>query len=137
MIYEQPDFRAAGDRHVVVYFGDEMNIDLNFIAQGLSRSISERRLPGVIETVPHFASLMLHYDPDRMSLADLRRETLAILEEIKSGGGRRPRQPHDLPAGSLFRPVDGAMRQRLLRKDQAEGDGRRPSRSAQRPEVSA
>ena len=42
MIYEEPRFRPGGDRFVEIEFGDELNLEVNFRAQGLGRAIAER-----------------------------------------------------------------------------------------------
>ena len=36
MIYREPRFLPGGDRYVLIEFGDEMNLELNFTAQGLA-----------------------------------------------------------------------------------------------------
>lgn len=83
MIYDQPDIRVAGDRHVILYFGDEFNIKLNFMAQSLAQQIAAQRIPGINETVPHFASLLIQYDPDVLASSDLRR----VIQRLVDGTG--------------------------------------------------
>ena len=53
----------AGDTAIVVEFGDKIDRRLNSRVLSLSRSLNERRLDGLIETVPTFRSLMVHYEP--------------------------------------------------------------------------
>ena len=36
MIYEKPVFKAGGDRYLLVELGDELNLALNFTANGLA-----------------------------------------------------------------------------------------------------
>ena len=72
MIYETPAFLPGGDRYMLIEFGNEMNLELNFMAQGLAAAIAEQRTKGVIETAPCFASMLVHYEPDEISFADLR-----------------------------------------------------------------
>jgi urea carboxylase len=71
MIYERPKFLPGGDRYILVEFGNEMNLELNFIAQGLATALGHERTKGVIETAPCFASLLIHYEPDDVSFGDL------------------------------------------------------------------
>jgi urea carboxylase len=71
MIYDEPKFLPAGDRYVLVEFGNEMQLDLNFLAQGLGSLLLQDRPKGLIETAPCFASLLIHYEPELISLADL------------------------------------------------------------------
>lgn len=77
MIYQQPKFLPGGDRYVLVEFGDEMTLELNFLAQGLGAAIAESNIDGVIETAPCFASMLVHYDPDRIGFGDLQKELSA------------------------------------------------------------
>ena len=62
MIYTEPRFLPGGDRFVTIEFGNEMNLELNFMAQGLADAIVQDRTKGIIETAPCFASLLVHYD---------------------------------------------------------------------------
>lgn len=82
MIYSQPKFLAGGDRFVLIEFGNEMNLELNFLAQGLSSAIAEQKTKGVVETAPCFASLLVHYDPDKISFDDLKDEMTALIRSL-------------------------------------------------------
>lgn len=55
-------FLAAGDTAVVVEFGDSIDRELNDRVLSLSARVRTARIPGVIETVPTYRSLMVHYD---------------------------------------------------------------------------
>ncbi|WP_395673509.1 allophanate hydrolase subunit 1 [Inquilinus sp.] len=82
MIYERPAFRPGGDRYMLIEFGDEMNLELNFMAQGLATAIAEQKTKGVIETAPCFASMLIHYEPDEISYADLSRELERLIAAL-------------------------------------------------------
>lgn len=84
MIYEQPKFLPGGDRFVLIEFGNEMNLELNFMAQGLATAVVEDGLKGVVETAPCFASLLVHYEPDQISFADLQRELTRLVNNLGS-----------------------------------------------------
>ena len=70
-MYEEPRYLPGGDRYLLVELGNEMTLELNFLAQGLARAIDESGMTGVIETAPCFAPLLVHYDPDKVSYSDL------------------------------------------------------------------
>jgi KipI family sensor histidine kinase inhibitor len=53
----------AGDTAVVVEFGEQIDRAVSVAVLGLARRLSESRLEGIVETVPTFRSLMVHYDP--------------------------------------------------------------------------
>jgi len=82
MIYERPAFRPGGDRYMLIEFGNEMNLELNFMAQGLATAIAEQKTKGVIETAPCFASMLIHYEPDEISYADLSRELERLIAAL-------------------------------------------------------
>jgi KipI family sensor histidine kinase inhibitor len=71
MIYPEPRYLPGGDRYILVEFGNEMNLELNFMAQGLAAAIAEARITGVIETAPCFASMLVHYEPELIGFDDL------------------------------------------------------------------
>lgn len=87
MIYKEPRFLAGGDRYMLVEFGNEMNLELNFMAQGLARAISEHTLAGVLETAPCFASMLVHYDPDIIGFEDLQNEMMRLVTSLGSSDG--------------------------------------------------
>jgi urea carboxylase len=74
MIYPEPRYLPGGDRYILVEFGNEMNLELNFMAQGLAAAIAEARITGVIETAPCFASMLVHYEPELIGFDDLTAE---------------------------------------------------------------
>ena len=82
MIYQQPKFLPGGDRFVLLEFGNEMNLELNFTAQGLATAIGQEGVKGVVETAPCFASLLVHYEPDLIGRKDLERELSRMLGDL-------------------------------------------------------
>lgn len=74
MIYDEPKYLPGGDRYMLIEFGNEMNLELNFKAQGLATAIAEQKVKGVIETAPCFASMLVHYDPLEIAYGDLKTE---------------------------------------------------------------
>jgi KipI family sensor histidine kinase inhibitor len=59
------DYRLlpAGDTALVVEFGDRIDRGLNSLVLALARCLEEAKIAGVIECVPTFRSLMVHYEP--------------------------------------------------------------------------
>jgi len=56
-------FLSAGDRALVVDFGNRIDRALSEEVLRLAASLRVDELSGVVETVPTFRSLMVHYDP--------------------------------------------------------------------------
>jgi KipI family sensor histidine kinase inhibitor len=78
MIYDQPKFLPAGDRYLLIEFGNEMNLELNFMAHGLAAIVAAEKPKGIIETAPAFASLLVHYEPEIIGYAEVT-DTLRVL----------------------------------------------------------
>jgi KipI family sensor histidine kinase inhibitor len=59
------DYRLlpAGDTALVVEFGDRIDRGLNKVVLALACRLEEAKIAGVIECVPTFRSLMVHYEP--------------------------------------------------------------------------
>ncbi len=56
-------FFPAGDLAVSVELGDEISVEINTRVRALEFLIQQKALPGVVETVPSFRSLLVYYDP--------------------------------------------------------------------------
>ena len=69
-------YRPAGDRNLLVEFGPPvLDIELRFRAQALLNALEAARLSGVIDLTPGIRSLQIHFDPKRLSMAELLAET--------------------------------------------------------------
>jgi inhibitor of KinA len=62
-LYAEPRIRPAGDLAVSVELADEISREANARVLTLERLLTERPLPGVVETLPTFRSLLVQYDP--------------------------------------------------------------------------
>ena len=65
-------FLAAGDTALVVEFGDVVDRQVSDRVLALAGAIDDRGIAGVVELVPTFRSLMIHYDPMRLDEAALK-----------------------------------------------------------------
>jgi inhibitor of KinA len=86
-------FLAAGDRALVVEFGDRIDRALSAEVLRLDASLRSNGLAGVVETVPTFRSLMVHYDPLVTTRADLEHAIAGVLD----------REPGSRGTGTLWR----------------------------------
>ena len=68
---KQPDVTTLGDSAVTLTFGEGISEELNNLVVAEAAWISAVRLPGVLDVVPAYASLTVHYDPCRISYVDL------------------------------------------------------------------
>ncbi len=77
-------FLPAGDKALLVEFGETIERALSERVLRLAERIKELRLKGVIETLPTFRSLLVRYDPLQTSGATLENEISAHLEDAGS-----------------------------------------------------
>jgi KipI family sensor histidine kinase inhibitor len=77
-------FLPAGDKALLVEFGETIERALSERVLRLAERIKELRLNGVIETLPTFRSLLVRYDPLQTSGATLENEISAHLEDAGS-----------------------------------------------------
>ncbi len=84
-IYERPRFLPAGDTALTVEFGDAICAELSERVMALDVAVQDAAIPGVVETVPTYRSLMVHYDPVLLS-AD------TLIEKLKTLSAATPRQ---------------------------------------------
>lgn len=63
MTIEYPRAIACGDSGVSIEFGDRIDVDLNERVLALDDALRSAQMHGVIETVPTYRALLIHYDP--------------------------------------------------------------------------
>ena len=83
MRFDEAKFLPGGDQFILVQFGDDGSIDLNFLARGLTAALKHDQTRGVIDTNPSYNSLVVEYESDDISYADLQVE----LERLIGGLG--------------------------------------------------
>ncbi len=61
MIYEEPRFLSGGDRAIYIEFGDSIDPDVNQRVRNLKLAIERAGIPGVVESVPTYRSLLVYF----------------------------------------------------------------------------
>ena len=83
---------AVGDSAVSVQLGSEISLDVNQKVRKLFINLTEKPLDGVVEMVPTYAALMIHYRPDKILFRQMKEEIeerLRKLEDSQQDGTRR------------------------------------------------
>lgn len=78
---------AHGDTALAVEFGDGIDRAVSARVLALGERVAQAALPGVVELVPTFRSLMVHYDPLQTSHAELAPRLAALchrLEDVRA-----------------------------------------------------
>jgi inhibitor of KinA len=86
-----PRYLHAGDSALVVEFGTVIDPAIHDRVLALDRAVGLAAIPGIVETVPTYRSLMIHYDPERLDPAALiaRVDQLPVNAEATQGTQRR------------------------------------------------
>jgi inhibitor of KinA len=71
MLYDNPVYRIMGDRSVLVELGDEISLPANRRVRELFFSLERHWIEGVVEAIPCYCSLLIIYDPFKISLPRL------------------------------------------------------------------
>ena len=95
----------AGDRALVAEFGNTIDPEINNRVHALAGRILQESIPGVLELVPTFRSLLIHYDPDVISHTALC-EKVRMLEKSSGRTAETVRRVLHIPCcyGSHFGP---------------------------------
>jgi inhibitor of KinA len=91
-----PRYLPAGETALVVEFGDTIDSKIHDRVLALDAALQQAKWEGVSETVPTYRSLMIHFDPRRLTTEALA-EALAGLD-YRSAPPRTPRQLWRIPA---------------------------------------
>jgi inhibitor of KinA len=67
----KPRFLPAGESALVAEFGATINPEIHDCVLALDEAIRKADLEGITETVPTYRSLMIHFDPRRLTLEAL------------------------------------------------------------------
>ncbi|WP_036262816.1 5-oxoprolinase subunit B family protein [Methylocapsa aurea] len=115
-----PRYLPAGESALVVEFGQAIDPAIHDRVVALDAAIAQAELAGVSETVPTYRSLMIHFDPRRLTTQGLI-EALAGLKdaEVTRARPRRWRLPacYDPPHGEDLAEVEailGLPRERIV-----------------------
>jgi len=76
----------CGDTALIIEFGDRIERGLSDRVLALAHGLERTGLPGVVEIVPAFRSLAIHYDPTRIGATGLATQIRAVLDSPEIGG---------------------------------------------------
>ena len=88
----RPRILPLGDSALLVKLGDEIDITVNRRVHALAALINLSPLDGLVETVPAYASLLIHYDPILLTYARICSWVREKFDHLESAPLRTPRQ---------------------------------------------
>lgn len=86
-----PRIVPCGEAALVVEFGDAIDAAVNARVLALDRAVAQAKIAGVIEAVPTYRSLLVHYDPLALSFAELSARMSAFANSAPAASGPRRR----------------------------------------------
>jgi inhibitor of KinA len=93
----KPRYLPAGESALVVEFGDTIDPKTHDQVLALDAALQQAKWEGVTETVPTYRSLMIHFDPRRLT-AEALADALASLDHTSAPPRMRRRQLWRIPA---------------------------------------
>ena len=88
----KPKIVPLGDSAVLIQLGDEIDISTNQRVHALAALLNVSPLVGVIETVPAYATLLVHYDPLLLSFVQIRNYLREKITQIQDNLSRMRKQ---------------------------------------------
>ncbi len=88
----KPRLLPLGDSALLIQFGDEIDPGVNQRVHERDALLNLDKPAGVVETVPAYATLLVHYDPLLLTYAQTSDWVNAELDKIKSTASRKPRR---------------------------------------------
>ncbi|RQD72241.1 MAG: 5-oxoprolinase subunit PxpB [Tindallia sp. MSAO_Bac2] len=83
-MYESTRYLVAGDRALVMEFGNEISTTINEKIRAMSIAIDQKNVAGISEIVPTYRSLMIHYDPLVITFNNLKEQMMELEKELKN-----------------------------------------------------
>jgi len=88
----KPRIVPLGDSAVLVQLGDAIDLTANQRVHTLANLIATSAINGIIETVPAYATLLVHYDPLAISFTQIKNMLREKLTQIQENESRQPRR---------------------------------------------
>src|SRR6266496_6171580 len=88
----KPKIVPLGDSALLVQLGDEIDLTINQRVHTLAALIDKSPIEGIIETVPAYGTLLIHYDPLTLEYSKANQWVKSKLEQIRDSESRKPRR---------------------------------------------
>lgn len=92
MLYNNPQYRVMGDRALLVELGDEIDVEVNNKVRELFVALKADPLEGVVEAIPSYRSLLLIFDPLKITLSLLQDGVHLLLKTLDPSQLPEPRR---------------------------------------------
>ena len=82
MLYQNSIYRIMGDRSLIIEFGDEISPEMNQRVMEFTHTMAANPLESVVETIPPYRSLLIVYDPLKISFNVLKQRIDDLQKKI-------------------------------------------------------
>ena len=80
-----PSLRALGDCGLLVEFADELSVEINARVRALGQAL--HGVPGVVEVIPTFRSLLIVLDPVQADRARIAEDAMQLAQQLPRDAG--------------------------------------------------
>ena len=87
----KPRITALGDSAVLIQLGEEIDPAVNQRVHALASLIETSSVTGIVETVPAYATLLVHYDSLVLSFSQIKNHLREIINQVKETTDHTPR----------------------------------------------
>jgi len=84
--------KPLGDSALLIQLGDEINPALNQRVHGLNALLQANALAGILETVPAYSTLLIHYDPLTLTFDQVTHWVRERMTQLDDAYHRTPRR---------------------------------------------
>lgn len=95
--FAKPQFEPLGEAALLLRFGDTLNVELARHVQSFARDLRANAPAGVLDLVPAYASLAVHFDPLQIDLDAVAAWVRARLREGEHGRSARDGRRIEIP----------------------------------------
>jgi inhibitor of KinA len=88
----KPKIVPLGDSALLVQLGDEIDIQINQRVHALAALIDHFPIEGIIESVPAYGTLLVHYDPLVLTYSKANQLIRSKLEQVQDSKSATPRR---------------------------------------------
>ena len=79
---EDVTFLLTGDTSLTVEFGHKISTEINAKIRAFNMALATSKIPGIVETVPTYCSLMIHYNPGVIQYEPLVNQLKRLLKHL-------------------------------------------------------
>jgi inhibitor of KinA len=88
----KPKLLPLGDSALLIHFSDQIDLEINQSVHALDALLRAHAVMGIMEMVPAYATLVIHYDPLTLTYKKLSEWVSAEMDRVESDATRKPRR---------------------------------------------